>query len=455
MLAPAAHRTPPRDYGPWEQVTSLLTEGLVRRGIDVTLFATADSQTAARLHAVIAAGYEDDETVDAKVVECLHIAEVFEHADEFDLIHNHFDFLPLAWSRLTATPVLTTIHGFSSPRILPVYKKYDASSFYVSISAADRCPDLEYVATVHHGIDLGAFTFQESTGDYLLFFGRIHADKGAAEAITIARRAGRPLVMAGVVQDRDYYQREVEPFLDGENVTYVGSVGPAQRDALLGGAYALLHPIGFPEPFGLSVVEAMACGTPVVAFAKGSMAEVIEDGATGFLVDTVDEAVAAVERVPELDRTRCRRHVERHFSVERMVDGYLDVYREVLARSAREDRRPWGSYRVLEDAPGHKVKRIEVRPGRRLSLQSHRHRSEHWVVVEGSGLVTLGDESRSLAVGDAVDIARGTVHRMQNPGRGPLVFIEVQRGDYLGEDDIERFADDYGRRDDTLVARSA
>lgn len=452
MLAPVAHRTPPHDYGPWEQVVSLLTEGLIRRGIDVTLFATGDSLTAAHLHAAVPRGYEEDAAADAKVVECLHIAEVFEHADEFDLIHNHFDFLPLAWSKLTATPVLTTIHGFSSDRILPVYRKYDRSCAYVSISAADRCPDLDYVATVHHGIDLDDFTFRESAGHYLLFFGRIHPDKGAAEAIEIARRAGRPLVMAGIVQDGEYYRREVEPYLDGENVTYVGTVGPAQRDELLGGAHALLHPIAFREPFGLSVVEAMACGTPVVAFAKGSMAEVIEDSGTGFLVQTVDEAVDAVARVPQIDRARCRRHVEEHFSVTRMVDDYLQVYRDLLERSAREDRRPWGFYRVLEDAPGHKVKRIQVHPGKRLSLQKHRQRSEHWAVVTGEGWLTLGDESRALVPGDSADIACDTLHRIENRGNVPLVFIEVQRGDYLGEDDIERFADDFGRSDDLAVA---
>src|SRR3972149_9598019 len=169
MLSPIAWRTPPREYGPWELVVSLLTEGLVGRGIDVTLFATADSLTGAQLRAVIPRGYEEDRTIDAKVAECLHIAEVFEHADEFDLIHNHFDFLPLAWSRLTPTPGVTTIHGFSSDRILPVYRKYDQSVYYVSISHANRSPALDYVANAYHGIDLKRFTFRAESGAYLLF----------------------------------------------------------------------------------------------------------------------------------------------------------------------------------------------------------------------------------------------------------------------------------------------
>ncbi len=397
MLAPVAWRTPPRAYGPWEQVVSLLTEGLVKRGVDVTLFATADSLTSGTLHAVIARGYEEDPQLDAKVVECLHIAEVFEHAEEFDLIHNHFDFLPLAWSRLTGTPVVTTIHGFSSPRILPVYRKYDRDSYYVSISNADRSPDLEYVGTAYHGIDLKAFTYRETQGDYLVFFGRIHPDKGAAEAIEIARRAGRRLIMAGIVQDQKYFRERVEPFLDGKNVVYVGTIGPAKRDKVLGGALALLHPISFAEPFGLAVVEAMACGTPVIAFNRGSMPEVVADGTTGFLVHTIDEAVAAVTGVSVLERAACRRHVEENFSVERMVDRYVDIYDEILVRSEREGRRPWGSYRVLQDAPGHKVKSIQVHPGKRLSLQRHRRRTEQWTVVEGRGLVTRGGENRLVA----------------------------------------------------------
>ena len=339
MLAPIAWRTPPRHYGPWEQVVSLLTEGLVGRGVDVTLFATADSLTSAHLHAVCPAGYEEDRTLDAKVWEGLHISEVFERAEEFDLIHNHFDFLPLTYSRLTTTPLVVTIHGFSSDRILPVYRKYDQTAHYVAISDADRDPGLRYAATVYHGIDLSGFTFRPAAGEYLLFFGRIHPDKGAYEAIQIAQQTGRKLIMAGVIQDEHYFRTQVEPYLDGDRVTYVGSADPARRDELLGGALALLHPIAFDEPFGLSVVESMACGTPVIAFERGSMREVIADGETGFLVGSVEEAVTAVGTMGRpgplaaLDRRACRRHVEERFTVDRMVEGYLDVYHRVLEQS--------------------------------------------------------------------------------------------------------------------------
>ncbi|HHL40725.1 MAG TPA: glycosyltransferase family 4 protein, partial [Deltaproteobacteria bacterium] len=197
MLSPIAWRTPPRHYGPWESVVSLLTEGLVERGLDVTLFATGDSQTRARLVSVCPRGYEEDPEIEPKVWECLHISGLFEQADDFDIIHNHFDFLPLTYTAMTTTPVVTTIHGFSSPRILPVYEKYDGRVHYVAISEADRSPRLRYAATIHHGIDLRRFTFRPDPGDYLLFFGRIHPEKGAREAIEAARRASMKLVMAG------------------------------------------------------------------------------------------------------------------------------------------------------------------------------------------------------------------------------------------------------------------
>jgi mannose-6-phosphate isomerase-like protein (cupin superfamily) len=445
VLSPIAWRTPPTHYGPWERVVSLLVEGLVRRGVEVTLFATADSETKANLHAVVPRPYEEDKDLDPKVWECLHISELFERAEQFDLIHNHYDFLPLTYSGLVSTPVLTTIHGFSSSKILPVYKKYNGRTHYVSISNADRSPELDYVATVHHGIDLESFTFNDKPNENLLFFGRIHPDKGTRQAIEIARLAGMDLIIAGIVQDRHYFETEVEPHIDGVHVRYVGSADPRLRDKLLGEAYALLHPIDFNEPFGLSIVEANACGTPVIAFRRGSMPELVTDGVNGFLVSDVSEAVEAIRQIGTVSRRACREIAERKFSRDRMVDEYLSVYSEILAKGHRENHRPWGYYEVLSDSEDHKVKRIVVSPGKRLSLQQHSHRSEHWMIVKGAGVVTRGSEDIELKSGEAVDIPKGTRHRVLNTGEEPLVFIEIQTGDYFGENDIERFEDDFGR----------
>ena len=330
MLSPIAWRTPPRHYGPWESVASLLTEGLVLRGHDVTLFATADSQTSGTLHAVCRRGYEEDRSLIPKVWECLHISELFDHAGEFDIIHNNFDFLPLTYTGLTTTPVVTTIHGFSSPGILPVYKKYNKKVSYVSISDADRSPDLDYIKTIHHGIDIMQFDFQAAPNDTLLFFGRIHNDKGARQAIEIARSCKKKLILAGIIQDQAYYDQYVAPYIDNDWTIYAGSVGPVERNQLLGEACALLHPIQFDEPFGLSVIESMACGTPVIAFDRGSMPEIIQNGKSGFLVNNVDEAVETFARIKEIDRAYCRRHVERYFTVDRMIDEYIQVYDMIL-----------------------------------------------------------------------------------------------------------------------------
>jgi Glycosyltransferase len=330
VIASIAHRLPPRSYGPWEQIASTLTEGFVARGHEVTLFASADSDTAARLHGTAPTGYEEDSNVDAKVWEGLHNAAVFERASEFDVIANHFDFMPLTYSRLVSTPVVTTIHGFSSPEIVSVYRSYDDVAHYVAISEANRHPALHYTATVHHGIDLDRFSFVPVPDDYLLFLGRIHPDKGTHLAVEVAQRSGLPLVIAGIVQDEAYFRDVVAPHVDGAGVSYVGPVGPVERDALLGRARALLHLISFAEPFGLSVVEALATGTPVIATRLGSMPEIIRDGVTGWLVADPDQAVSAVSRLHLVDRADCRADAVSRFGSARMIDAHLTVFERVL-----------------------------------------------------------------------------------------------------------------------------
>lgn len=332
VLAPIAWRTPPLKYGPWEQVASNITEGLVKRNIDVTLFATGNSNTKGKLEYISKTAYAEDSTIDPKVWECLHISNLMEKAYEYDIIHNNFDFLPLSYSRLIKTPMVTTIHGFSSPRIIPVYKKYNSENFYVSISNSDRNPELNYLATVYNGINTDEFTFSSKPKDYLLFFGRIHPDKGTYEAIQVAKKAGKKLIISGLIQHKEYYKEKVKPYINDNDIVYVGNSNPKKRDKLLGRAFALLHPISFKEPFGLSVVESMMCGTPVIAFNLGSMPELILHEKTGFLVNTTDEAAEVVANIQSINRKTCREWAFSKFSREKMIDNYLNVYKQILKK---------------------------------------------------------------------------------------------------------------------------
>jgi glycosyltransferase involved in cell wall biosynthesis len=332
VLSPVAWRTPPRQYGAWETVAGNVAEGLAARGWEVTLFATGDSVTRARLHAVVARGYEEDSSVDPKVAEYLHISEAFEHAAEFDLIHSHYDFMALTYTRLVKTPVLTTVHGFSSPRIMPVYEKY-RDGYFVSISDSDRAPGLNYLATVYNGIDLSLYPLRQTRGENLIFLGRIHPDKGVHLAIEAARLCGLPLVIAGIIQDQTYFREQVEPQLGGQ-IRYIGAVDVQGKNELFGQARALLHLNTIPERFGLVLAEANAAGVPVVAMDLGSCREVIEDGNTGFLVNTVEEAAQAVQWSREIEDAACRKRVQACFSKEAMVMAYERVYEAIFGLEA-------------------------------------------------------------------------------------------------------------------------
>ena len=328
VLSPVAWRTPPRQYGAWETVASNITEGLVARGWDVTLFATGDSVTSAKLHAVVDKGYEEDASIDPKVAEYRHISEVFECAADFDLIHSHYDFMALTYSRLVKTPLLTTIHGFSSRQVMPIYEKYRDGNF-VSVSDSDRAQGLNYLATVYNGIDLSLYPLRQPRGKDLIFLGRIHPDKGVHLAIDVAQRSGLPLQIAGIIQDKTYFLEQVEPHLN-EQIRYIGPVGVEGKNELFSHALALLHLNTIPERFGLVLAEANAAGVPVIAMDLGSCREVIEHGLTGWLVNSADEAIEALGKLSGIRGSDCHRNVERRFSVNSMVDGYERVYATIL-----------------------------------------------------------------------------------------------------------------------------
>jgi len=331
LLAPISWPTPPPGYGPWEQIAYNIADGMQRRGLDVTLFATGDSQFTGRVASVVPVGTSEDATLNGDVYGALHIGRLFERASEFDLIHNNFDWKPLTYALATPSPpMITTIHGFSSPPILAAYYAGAARSFYCSISDADRDPGLDYLATTYNGIDPDAFTYVDRAGPYLLFLGRFHPEKGAHLAIEVARRAGVRLKMAGIPHDEAYFRELIEPHIDGDAVQFLGHVRGRQRDELLGGALALVHMTTRPERFGLTLIEALACGTPVLGAAMGSVPEIVVDGVCGYVCATIDDAVARVPQLAGLARAECRERVVTTFSTERMIDRYLDAYRIAL-----------------------------------------------------------------------------------------------------------------------------
>ncbi|MEA2721756.1 MAG: hypothetical protein QOJ39_3620 [Candidatus Eremiobacteraeota bacterium] len=332
VLGAISWPSPPPGYGPWEQIAYNVARGMVARGLDVTLFATANSTSPGKLAAVVPVGLNEDAALNGEVWTELHVASCFARAHEFDLIHNNLDWKPLLYALAAPVlpPVVTTVHGFSSPQILGPYYAGASRSFYCSISDADRDPGLSYLATTYNGIDTAEWTFRDRPGDYLVFFARFHPEKGVHLAIEIAKRAGVRLKMAGIPHDEAYFRELIEPHIDGDAVQLLGHVRGAARDDVLGGALALVHMTTRPERFGLTLIEAMACGTPVLGARMGSIPEIVVDGVTGFLCDDVADAVQKVPRLATLARSACREHVESTFSLDRMTERYIDAYGEAL-----------------------------------------------------------------------------------------------------------------------------
>ncbi len=335
QVAPLHESVPPQLYGGTERIVSYLTEELVHQGHEVSLFATGDSVTRARLQAIVPQALRlDPHCRDALAYHILLLDAVVREAAEFDIIHFHTDYLHFPLARFLNTPQLITLHGrLDLPDLQPLYRRF-ADMPLVSISDNQRTPlpFVNWQETVYHGLPEDLYTFHAGTGDYLAFIGRISPEKRLDRAIEIAKRVGMPLRIAAKVDpvDRLYFDEKIRPLLTDPRVEYLGEIGEDEKNEFLGKAYALLFPIDWPEPFGLVMIEAMACGTPVIAFRRGSVPEVIEDGETGFVVDNIDEAVCAVKNTGNISRRRCRRVFTERFSAKRMTKDYIGVYRAII-----------------------------------------------------------------------------------------------------------------------------
>lgn len=354
QIAPLAESVPPKGYGGTERVVSYLTEELVRRGHDVTLFASGDSQTQATLVAPCPNALRTTETCQLpELYHVLMLEQLFQDPARFDVLHFHIDALHLPLARRSGTPHVSTLHGrLDLPDLVPLYETYpEVPAVSISDSQREPLPWLNWQQTIYHGLPEDLFSFHEQRGDYLAFVGRISPEKGLDQAIEIARRVGMRLKVAAKIDkaDRAYYEREIKPLMQSPHVEFVGEVGDSEKEAFLGKAHALLFPVNWPEPFGLVMIESFACGTPVVAYRSGSVPEVMCDGVSGFIVDSLEEAVAAVEQVAHLSRRRCRAYFEARFSVARMVDEYLDVYQRLVST-----RKPLH----------HRVRPVAMRPAR-------------------------------------------------------------------------------------------
>jgi glycosyltransferase involved in cell wall biosynthesis len=338
QIAPLYESVPPVTYGGTERVVSYLTEELVAQGQDVTLFASGDSQTSAKL----VPGSPRSLRLSGNCIDHLahHIAmldDVMRMAPEFDVIHFHIDYMHFPLSRYCALPSLTTLHGrLDLPDLLPVYKKFpDAPLISISLSQRKPMPRVNWIGNVSHGLPTDLLTFQPEAGSYLAFLGRISPEKRVDRAIEIARRAGMPLKIAAKIDkaDRDYYETTIKPLMSDPNVEFIGEIGEHEKSEFLGNAFAYLFPIDWPEPFGLTMIEAMACGTPTIAFNCGSVKEVMEEGLSGFIVDDMDQAVAAVEKISTIERTACRNVFEKRFTSTHMAEKYVDLYQSMVTNT--------------------------------------------------------------------------------------------------------------------------
>jgi glycosyltransferase involved in cell wall biosynthesis len=347
QIAPLYESVPPKYYGGTERIVSYLTETLVKMGHEVTLYASGDSVTGARLRPMCPRSLRLDKTsVDPVADHVLMAEKIFQDSKDFDFVHSHIDYLPFPLWREMMTPCATTLHGrLDLPNLYNLYREFDDMPV-ISISNSQRLPLswARWISTVYHGIPKDLYPFQEKPGKYLAFIGRISPEKSVDTAIQIAQKAGLPLKIAAKIAkpDREYYENVIKPLLNQDGIEFIGEIGDEEKKEFLGNAAALLFPIKWPEPFGLVMIEAMACGTPVIARLEGSVPEVVETGVSGYMIRTIEEGVAAVGKIDRLSRVRCRQFFEDRFTAERMAQDYVRLYEQLIAE--RKDSEPFRIY---------------------------------------------------------------------------------------------------------------
>jgi mannose-6-phosphate isomerase-like protein (cupin superfamily) len=435
MLLPVADHPAARAYALWTRSARDVSEALVQRGVEVTAVPVQD---AGPLMPTYRAGVHGVESA-------LRLAHVFQDADDYELIHDMIGFAALPYANFVNTPVLSTVWYEMWKYAAGMYQGMNQRVHYLAPGEQDRKNGLHYQDTLPWGVPVKRTPFHAIADDHLIYVGPLRQKAGVEDVLQVALRAERPLVLLGAVQDRVFFDREVAPHLDGDRIRHHDDPASPEADRLVGQATAVVHVGGGVGMQQLALLDAIGRGTPVIAIDDGHVPDFVKDGQTGIRCSSVDAAAAAVQQVAGIERKGCRDHVLVERSLTEMVPSLIGVYERLIEQARREDHRPWGYYLVLTDEADHKVKRLVVYPGKRLSLQRHRHRSEHWFIVDGEAIVVQDDEEIRMFPGQSIEIPTGCWHRIRNPGAQNLTLVEVQTGDYFGEDDIERKEDDFGR----------
>lgn len=435
MLLPVADHPAARAYALWTRSARDVSEALVQRGVEVTAVPVQDAGPTMPTYRAGVHGVESS----------LRIAHVFQNAGDFEIIHDMVGFAALPYADFVSTPVLATVWFEMWKYAGSMYQDMNQRVFYMSPGDQDRKAGLAYVETLPWGVPVNATPLHAIADDHLVFVGPLREKGGVEEVLQVAQQANRTLYLLGAVQDQVFFDRDVAPHIDGERVHHHTDPASPEADRLVGQAAAVVHVGGGAGMQQLALLDANARGTPIIAIDDGHVPDFVRDGETGFRCSSIGNAIAAIDQLATIQRKVCREKVMGSRALAEMVPSLMSMYDKVIKRAAREDHRPWGYYVVMADEPDHKVKRLVVYPGKRLSLQRHRRRSEHWFIVNGEAMVVQDDEEIRMLPGQSIEIPTGCWHRIRNPGAQNLTLIEVQTGAYFGEDDIERREDDFGR----------